>query len=89
MIDYMTRTASSCPNTKFAIGGHSQGGVVTVRAIPEMSLALRRKIVAVTTVGSPDCPFQVATKCRSYCNRGDLVCSLPLPQNWNSASPVG
>lgn len=65
--------SQACPNTLFALGGHSQGGVVTVRAIPKIPAAILRKVVAVTMVGSPSCPSQVTGRCKSYCNQGDSV----------------
>lgn len=65
--------AEQCPDQKFVLGGHSQGGVVTVRMIPDLPEAILSRIIAVTMVGSPECPAEVEDRCRSYCNAGDSV----------------
>lgn len=52
--DLLARIAGrskECPATKFVLGGHSQGGVVTVRAIPQIPKDLLAKVVAVTMFG--------------------------------------
>jgi alpha-beta hydrolase superfamily lysophospholipase len=68
------RTKSkACPNQKYALGGHSQGGVVIQRAIPHIEKDILARVVAVTGVGSPPCASEVKEKCRVYCNSGDSV----------------
>jgi surfactin synthase thioesterase subunit len=67
MTTYLTRQASACPQKKFALGGHSQGGFVTVETINALSANILSRIVAVTMFGSPACPTSVAAKCISYC----------------------
>jgi len=74
MLDQLQKVSTRCPDTLFALGGHSQGGVVTVRTIPKIPANILSKIVAVTMVGSPSCPAAVAGKCKSFCNSGDTIC---------------
>ncbi|KAF2401112.1 alpha/beta-hydrolase [Trichodelitschia bisporula] len=74
-LDQLSKVAAACPNTKFALGGHSQGGVVTVRTIPQIPKNILSRIVAVTMFGSPNCPAEVKDRCRSYCNQGDGICT--------------
>jgi pimeloyl-ACP methyl ester carboxylesterase len=74
MIREITDKAKACPNTKFALGGHSQGGMVTVSAIPKIPADILSRVVAVTMFGSPGCPAAVKDRCNSYCNKGDFVC---------------
>jgi pimeloyl-ACP methyl ester carboxylesterase len=69
----ITAQAKACPQQKFVLGGHSQGGVVTLRAIPKIPAEVFSKVIAVTMVGSPNCPAEFKAKCRSYCNAGDSV----------------
>jgi hypothetical protein len=52
----------------------SQGGAVTVSAIPKISASILPRILAVVMVGSPPCPTQVAGRCKSFCNAGDNIC---------------
>jgi hypothetical protein len=80
IVDYIREISSkakACPNMKFVMGGHSQGGVVTVRTIAQMPKDLMDKVIAITMVGSPNCPASVKDKCRSYCNSGDGVSHVP------------
>ena len=74
MIREITDKAKACPSMKFALGGHSQGGMVTVSAIPKIPADLLSRVVAVTMFGSPPCPAAVRDRCNSYCNKGDFVC---------------
>jgi alpha-beta hydrolase superfamily lysophospholipase len=76
MISHITEVAKECPETKFALGGHSQGGMVTVGAIPKIPKELISRVVAVAMFGSPPCPAVVADRCNSYCNKGDFVSEL-------------
>lgn len=69
----ITSQAAACPKQKFVLGGHSQGGVVTLRAIPKIPAEVFSKVIAVTMVGSPNCPANIKDRCRSYCNRSDGV----------------
>jgi alpha-beta hydrolase superfamily lysophospholipase len=73
ILNQITTMAKACPNQKYVLGGHSQGGVVTVRAIPSIPKELLPRILAVTMFGSPNCPALVKDRCRSYCNKGDGV----------------
>ena len=77
MINHLTTQAEACPDQKFVLGGHSQGGVVTVQVIPQLPEDVLSRVIAVTMVGSPDCPAEVEDRCRSYCNDGDFVSSAP------------
>ena len=77
MINHLTAQAQECPDQKFVLGGHSQGGVVTVQVIPQLPEDVLSRVIAVTMVGSPDCPAEVEDRCRSYCNDGDFVSSAP------------
>lgn len=79
MVAELKNKAIACPKQKFVLGGHSQGGMVTVGAInrlakePGLPKDTVDRIVAVTMFGSPPCPAAVAGKCLSYCNKGDFV----------------
>ncbi|KAF1809511.1 alpha/beta-hydrolase [Eremomyces bilateralis CBS 781.70] len=75
LVSQLTTQAERCPEQKFALGGHSQGGVVLVRAIPQIPAAVQQRVIAITMVGSPNCPTSVKGKCKSYCNEGDSICS--------------
>ncbi|KAK2741743.1 hypothetical protein FQN55_008243 [Onygenales sp. PD_40] len=70
--------ASVCPKTKFAVGGHGEGGVVAVKAIQAREDILAN-VIAVTILGGPACPEAVADRCRSYCNAGDTFCEQSHP----------
>jgi predicted esterase len=75
MVRRLVETAKNCPSTKFALGGHSQGGSVTAGAIPTIPQDLLPRIVAVTMFGSrpdQDAP-QVQGRCKSFCHKGDNV----------------
>ena len=72
-IKHMQQQAAACPGTKFAMGGHSQGGFVTTGAIPKLPKAILSKVVAVAMFGSPACPGAVRDRCISYCQSGDSV----------------
>jgi alpha-beta hydrolase superfamily lysophospholipase len=73
MIREITEKSKACPNQKYALGGHSQGGMVTVSAIPKIPAEILSRVVAVTMFGSPPCPAAVQGRCNSYCNKGDFV----------------
>lgn len=73
IISHITKQMSACPQQKFALGGHSQGGFAVVDAVPKMSAAMLQKVVAITMFGSPACPGAVRDRCISYCNAGDTV----------------
>lgn len=75
LLNNLKTMSTKCPNTKFALGGHSQGGVVTVRTITQIPPEILSKIVAVAMVGSPQCPANVKAKCKSFCNTGDSICT--------------
>jgi pimeloyl-ACP methyl ester carboxylesterase len=74
-IDHLTSMSKKCPQQKYALGGHSQGGFVTVSVIPRLPQEVLSRIVAVAMFGSPPCPAAVKDRCNSYCNAGDGVCS--------------
>ncbi|KAK2804590.1 condensin complex subunit Cut3 [Onygenales sp. PD_10] len=74
LLDHITAMSQQCPDQKYVLGGHSQGGVVTVNTIPEIPAEILSRVIAVTMVGSPDCPSEVDDRCRSYCNKGDFIC---------------
>lgn len=73
MIKRLESQAKNCPDIKFVLGGHSQGGGVTVSAIPKIPKEIIDKVIAVTMFGSPPCPASVQDRCKSYCNQGDNV----------------
>jgi predicted esterase len=73
MLAQLSQQSKACPNQKFALGGHSQGGMVTVQVIPQIPKDILAKVVAVAMFGSPPCPAAVAGRCNSYCNKGDFV----------------
>jgi pimeloyl-ACP methyl ester carboxylesterase len=79
MLNHLSERAKACQTTKFVLGGHSQGGGVTVRTIPQIPKDILSKVIAVTMFGSPPCPAVVADRCKSYCNAGDTVRQLFLP----------
>lgn len=70
---HLRAQAKKCPEQKFALGGHSQGGFVATISIKNLEKEILDKIVAVTMFGSPPCPANVKGKCISYCNSGDPV----------------
>ncbi|KAK2809072.1 hypothetical protein FQN50_004125 [Emmonsiellopsis sp. PD_5] len=70
--------ASVCTKTKFAIGGHGEGGVVAVKAI-QLREDILANVIAVTILGGPACPEEVTDRCRSYCNAGDTFCERARP----------
>jgi alpha-beta hydrolase superfamily lysophospholipase len=72
MIKHLTDRARACPNQKFALGGHSQGGFVTTGAVPKLPADVLKRIVAVTMFGAPPCPAQVRDRCISYCQDGKI-----------------
>ena len=78
MINRIRTQSQKCPQQKFALGGHSQGGAVVTAGIPSIPKALLSKVVAVTMFGSPPCSDvpQVAGRCKSFCNKGDTVCAI-------------
>jgi hypothetical protein len=80
MTKEITTKAAACPKQKFIIGGHSQGGMVTVSALRGLAKdpAILEKIIAVTMFGSPACPAQVKDRCQSYCHKGDFVSFVDL-----------
>ncbi|KAE9973739.1 hypothetical protein EG328_011214 [Venturia inaequalis] len=75
MLKQIANKAIECPRQKFVLGGYSQGGIIAVRTINKMPVDLLPKIIAVTLVGSPECPASVKGRCKSFCNAGDAICS--------------
>jgi hypothetical protein len=74
MIKHLNEKVKACPQTVYALGGHSQGGFAVVNAAPKMSKEVLNRIVAVTMFGSPACPEALKNRCISYCATGDTVC---------------
>ncbi|PGH18245.1 hypothetical protein AJ79_00584 [Helicocarpus griseus UAMH5409] len=81
MVNRVMNMAFACPDTKFAIGGHGEGGIATIRAISALPPEDLEKVIAVIMFGSSGCPDEVRDRCRSYCNAGDTACedSPPVP----------
>jgi hypothetical protein len=79
MIRHLNEKVKACPNTVYALGGHSQGGFAVVNAAPKMSKEVLAKVIAVTMFGSPACPAQLRSRCISYCASGDSVCASRPP----------
>jgi Cutinase len=80
MVAELKSKAAACPTQKYVLGGHSQGGMVTVGAIrrlvadKELPKDVMSRIIAVTMFGSPACPAAVRDRCKSFCHKGDFVC---------------
>jgi len=76
MSNHLRNAAKACPQQKYVLGGHSQGGYVTVQTIGRLPKEVSDRIIAVTMFGSPRCPESMrrGDRCRSYCNKGDFVC---------------
>jgi alpha-beta hydrolase superfamily lysophospholipase len=74
ILRHLNEKIKACPNTKYALGGHSQGGFAVVDAGPKFTKEMLSRIVAVTMFGSPACPNQIKDRCISYCANGDSVC---------------
>jgi hypothetical protein len=79
MVNEIKTKSKACQSQKYVLGGHSQGGMVTVGAIAKLAKELPKeamdRIIAVTMFGSPKCPQAVANRCKSYCHKGDFVSS--------------
>jgi len=79
MVAEFKKKSAACPKQKYVLGGHSQGGMVTVGAFKVLEDPTKvpkeafDRIVAVTMFGSPPCPASVKAKCMSYCHKGDFV----------------
>jgi pimeloyl-ACP methyl ester carboxylesterase len=76
MVKRIVDQSKACPDQKFALGGHSQGGAVVTAGLPNLPANLLPRIVAVTMFGSPPCSDvtkQVGGHCKSFCNKGDSV----------------
>jgi len=86
MVAELKNKAIACPKQKYILGGHSQGGGVTVGAIrrlptePGLPKDAISRIIAVTMFGSPKCPDLVKDRCLSYCHKGDFVSELRCSQ---------
>lgn len=50
LLAYIKNTTATCPNTKFVLGGYSQGAMVISKALPQINPA---QIVFVATFGDP------------------------------------
>jgi hypothetical protein len=73
IVKHIDAQLKACPDQKFSLGGHSQGGFAVVDAVPKLSAEALKKVVAITMFGSPACPASVRNRCISYCNSGDSV----------------
>jgi hypothetical protein len=87
MVNEIKTKSKGCPNQRYVLGGHSQGGMVTVSAIAKLAKELPKeamnRIIAVTMFGSPKCPEVVADRCKSYCHKGDFVSLAPsIPKSF-------
>src|ERR1700759_2834395 len=80
MSNHLKNAAKACPQQKYVLGGHSQGGYVTVQTIGRLPKDVSNRIIAVTMFGSPRCPESMrrGDRCRSYCNKGDFVSSMRI-----------
>lgn len=90
MVKHVTSVAASCPNTKFVLGGYSQGATVvdlsigvrvfggTATAIPAN---LAPKVAAIVTFGNPLGNQKLAaasstysSRIKEFCAAGDPIC---------------
>jgi hypothetical protein len=76
ILKHVEAQVKACPNMKFSMGGHSQGGFAVVDAVPKLSPEALKRLVSITMFGSPACPASVRDRCISYCNSGDSVSSV-------------
>lgn len=51
MQGHLEARVKECPSIKFVLGGHSQGGFVTVRTTARLPQDVKDKILAVTMFG--------------------------------------
>lgn len=77
MAELVQQAKSSCPDTKIALAGYSQGGFVVSNAISKQGVS-PDDIAAAVVYGDPS--RQAAggldeSKVKSYCVSGDGVCS--------------
>lgn len=49
--EYLNKQAAACPNTKFVLGGYSQGGMVVHGVKPDVNA--KSRVIAVTVFGRP------------------------------------
>ena len=74
MTQHIRARAKACPQQKYALGGHSQGGFavdIAVRSL--LGPELLPKVIAITMFGGKPCPPSVKELCISYCNKTDGV----------------
>jgi cutinase len=67
----------ACPKTKFVLSGYSQGGMVTIQALPKLPKEARDKVVAVVLYGAGDGSGVNAAfkqKTLANCAPGDFAC---------------
>jgi hypothetical protein len=75
MVNRVNKQVKACPESKFVLSGYSQGGSVTLQALPKLT-AHADKIVAVVLYGSGDGSAVSATykqKTIANCAPGDFV----------------
>jgi cutinase len=54
---YIQNTAASCPNTKFVLGGYSQGATVINLSSTQMPASVANRVAAVSQFGEPTSNF--------------------------------
>ena len=75
MINRVNKQVKACPDSKFVLSGYSQGGMVTLQALPKLT-AHADKIVAVVLYGAGDGSSVSATfkqRTLANCAPGDFV----------------
>jgi hypothetical protein len=78
MTRHIVERAKQCPQQKYALGGHSQGGfAVDIAVKPGKPNSLPRellpRVIAITMFGGKPCAAPVKDRCISYCNSNDGV----------------
>jgi len=81
-VQQLTKYAEACPNTKIALAGYSQGGMVVRNCAAFVSDEIRNRIVAVVGLGDPfnGAPVKglASDKVKSICYSQDGVCGGEL-----------
>jgi pimeloyl-ACP methyl ester carboxylesterase len=77
VVKRVNKQLKACPKTKFVLGGYSQGGMVTIQALPKLPKEARDKTVAVVLYGAGDGSGVNAAfkqKTLANCAPGDFAC---------------
>ncbi|KAK7520528.1 cutinase precursor [Phyllosticta citriasiana] len=79
MMAAMTREmVKSCPKSKVAMVGYSQGGQLVHNAAAQLDTAVAAKVSAAVVFGDPDFPKPVPNiapeKQKIFCAKGDAIC---------------